>query len=235
MSSMRLGGLLFAVSFVGCSTPALSRDGAATDGEDLVASPSGDMTLAPNGEAGPGSCTDGVQDGDETDVDCGGPICTPCAESRMCLQARDCMRADCVNGWCGAPPDMTPAPDIGALPDCTVVPFLTFRVGTTVDFGNVGQSGGGDLGTDVQNTSGQNLAIMSETLLSSDSPSPFSYYFSGFIGFNAPTTVPAGAKTMMDVKFQNPGATGTHDYNAVVVFSTSLGNANLCLHARTMQ
>jgi hypothetical protein len=49
-------------------------------------------------------CQDGVKDGDETDVDCGG-ACPPCALGKMCSQDADCSKADssyasCVNGAC---------------------------------------------------------------------------------------------------------------------------------------
>jgi hypothetical protein len=30
------------------------------------------------GQCEPGPCADGVQNGDETGVDCGGPVCDPC-------------------------------------------------------------------------------------------------------------------------------------------------------------
>jgi hypothetical protein len=45
----------------------------------------------------PGACTDGVRDGDETDVDCGGAVCAPCAVSKDC--AKD---GDCASGACDA-------------------------------------------------------------------------------------------------------------------------------------
>jgi hypothetical protein len=41
------------------------------------------------------SCTDGVQDGDETAVDCGGAHCPPCANTKSCD-----VPADCESGWC---------------------------------------------------------------------------------------------------------------------------------------
>ena len=39
--------------------------------------------------AGP-SCSNGVRDGDETDIDCGGGACPACANGRACVAARDC-------------------------------------------------------------------------------------------------------------------------------------------------
>lgn len=48
-------------------------------------------------------CSDGVKDGDETDVDCGGPICTPCNTGKHCVVARDCRSMICAGGVCAAP------------------------------------------------------------------------------------------------------------------------------------
>lgn len=45
------------------------------------------------------SCTDHVQNGDETDVDCGGS-CSPCAAGQHCKQASDCQSGNCSNGAC---------------------------------------------------------------------------------------------------------------------------------------
>ncbi|MBX3274057.1 MAG: hypothetical protein KF729_27575 [Sandaracinaceae bacterium] len=45
-------------------------------------------------------CADGVRNRDETDVDCGGTICAPCAAARMCALARDCASATCTAGTC---------------------------------------------------------------------------------------------------------------------------------------
>lgn len=36
------------------------------------------------------ACDDSFKDGNETDVDCGGPRCTPCGESRACTVQTDC-------------------------------------------------------------------------------------------------------------------------------------------------
>jgi hypothetical protein len=48
------------------------------------------------------TCTDGVANGDETDVDCGGPTCTArCADFRRCTMPSDCTTAACTMGICG--------------------------------------------------------------------------------------------------------------------------------------
>jgi hypothetical protein len=46
------------------------------------------------------SCTDGKLDGDETDVDCGGPSCSPCKVDQACTQAGDCATQSCLKGFC---------------------------------------------------------------------------------------------------------------------------------------
>ena len=48
-----------------------------------------------------GSCSDGLLDGNETDIDCGGS-CPGCAESKVCLKG-----TDCALGVCDVPPMST--------------------------------------------------------------------------------------------------------------------------------
>ncbi len=55
-----------------------------------------------------GHCLDGVQDGDESDVDCGGSDCPPCRIGQRCIGPGDCrdpmfvvrFAFDCVKGIC---------------------------------------------------------------------------------------------------------------------------------------
>ena len=48
------------------------------------------------------SCLDGIRDGLETDIDCGGGLCPACGPGRTCLAARDCTTAVCgPGGVCG--------------------------------------------------------------------------------------------------------------------------------------
>jgi hypothetical protein len=50
------------------------------------------------------SCTDGVKDGAETDVDCGGGTCPKCADAKACLVGTDCVDAVCgADKTCSAP------------------------------------------------------------------------------------------------------------------------------------
>jgi hypothetical protein len=45
----------------------------------------------------PNSCSDGVKDNSETDVDCGGGVCPGCATGKVCM-----LGADCASGICNA-------------------------------------------------------------------------------------------------------------------------------------
>jgi hypothetical protein len=49
------------------------------------------------------SCHDGMMDGNETGVDCGGPTCAPCATGQGCLVATDCVSRVCTGMVCQAP------------------------------------------------------------------------------------------------------------------------------------
>jgi len=42
-----------------------------------------------------GNCNDGLQNLGESDVDCGGPACGPCAQAKGCVLDRDCLSAFC--------------------------------------------------------------------------------------------------------------------------------------------
>lgn len=55
---------------------------------------------APAPPAGGPSCTNGTRDGDETDVDCGGELCPPCANGSACALPRDCVSLVCTGGSC---------------------------------------------------------------------------------------------------------------------------------------
>jgi hypothetical protein len=44
----------------------------------------------------PALCTDGIQNGSETDIDCGGPSCAPCDIGDDCLIDADCVTNNCA-------------------------------------------------------------------------------------------------------------------------------------------
>ncbi len=48
----------------------------------------------------PGMCNNTVQDGDETDTDCGGDFCDACADGSSCDDAADCVSGVCDSGMC---------------------------------------------------------------------------------------------------------------------------------------
>src|SRR5438874_2598746 len=90
-------------AIAGCGNP----DQAASDGMSLAdggADDKKDGAPMPGADATPASpwCTDGVHNGSETDVDCGGP-CSPCANTKACSHAADCASGVCVKGACAAP------------------------------------------------------------------------------------------------------------------------------------
>jgi len=47
-------------------------------------------------------CGNGLQDSLETDVDCGGATCDPCAAAAKCVIPSDCSSNDCAGGICAA-------------------------------------------------------------------------------------------------------------------------------------
>ncbi|HEX2570635.1 MAG TPA: fibrinogen-like YCDxxxxGGGW domain-containing protein [Polyangia bacterium] len=56
----------------------------------------------------PPSCTDGMRNGDETGVDCGGPTCPKCADNQGCQTNNDC-----ISGFCN------PQTNTCMTPTCT--------------------------------------------------------------------------------------------------------------------
>ena len=64
------------------------------------------------------TCGDGVQNGNETDVDCGGPTCAKCADGKRCATATDCASGVCTGGVCVAPPPACSADVCGQQHGC---------------------------------------------------------------------------------------------------------------------
>ncbi len=88
--------MLLAVLFVGAcgDTPSGTLD-AGVDADEVDASEAGI-------DAGPARCDDGLANGSESDVDCGGR-CAPCALHAACIADRDCASEACASGECVAP------------------------------------------------------------------------------------------------------------------------------------
>jgi cysteine-rich repeat protein len=51
----------------------------------------------------PATCSDGLRNGDETDVDCGGPVCGGCGDAEECGANSDCASTFCLAGACITP------------------------------------------------------------------------------------------------------------------------------------
>lgn len=49
------------------------------------------------------TCIDGIQNGGESDVDCGGPNCPDCPNGDGCFSGADCQSGVCMGGVCQAP------------------------------------------------------------------------------------------------------------------------------------
>lgn len=48
-------------------------------------------------------CTDGIKDGDESDVDCGGQWCAPCQAGQTCNLGYECASGSCIADICQPP------------------------------------------------------------------------------------------------------------------------------------
>lgn len=57
------------------------------------------------GRCVPASCADAQKNGNETDLDCGGVDCAPCADNKSCNAPEDCLSRVCLQGTktCSAP------------------------------------------------------------------------------------------------------------------------------------
>jgi DUF971 family protein len=76
-------------------TAGSSSGGMETDTTD----PSTTSTTTPP----PDGCQDGEQNGTESDVDCGGDMCDPCAAGSSCEIPEDCATMICSGGFCQTP------------------------------------------------------------------------------------------------------------------------------------
>lgn len=64
------------------------------------------------------TCLDGMRNGVESDVDCGGGFCPACVEGHVCKQALDCISSVCLNNLCVAAVDGGVSFDAACLPNC---------------------------------------------------------------------------------------------------------------------
>ncbi len=104
----RFGSLALLILAAGCGGPNPSPDMAALSDQSMVAA----------GDAAMGSCKDLIKDGQETDVDCGGPICPACGNGKTCNGAMDCQSGNCLNNACvGGAADMATSGDMAVPTD----------------------------------------------------------------------------------------------------------------------
>ncbi|MCU0701123.1 MAG: hypothetical protein MUC96_31830 [Myxococcaceae bacterium] len=60
----------------------------------------GNVCNARTGVCSPPGCDDGLRNGQESSIDCGGPTCLKCAVSKACSTNADCVTNTCTNGRC---------------------------------------------------------------------------------------------------------------------------------------
>jgi len=73
-------------------------------GRILEVNTQSDLVCVASAGGGTSTCSDGVKNGSETDVDCGGGTCAACANGRSCSVATDCTSGTCTGGVCVQPP-----------------------------------------------------------------------------------------------------------------------------------
>ncbi|MEM9452906.1 MAG: hypothetical protein AAGF11_01920 [Myxococcota bacterium] len=86
------------------------------DCESMICNPKGPICSAP-------SCNDGVMNGDETDLDCGGPCGPTCEPGQGCIIGGDCVTQGCDGNTCN---DFL---SVDAAPSCS--DFMGMPVGLT--------------------------------------------------------------------------------------------------------
>src|SRR5687767_7164882 len=72
------------------------RTAGRSSNETSATAPKESPVLTPTGA----SCTNGVKDGDESDVDCGGGTCPVCANGDACNAGPDCASRVCTANKC---------------------------------------------------------------------------------------------------------------------------------------
>lgn len=82
------------------------------------------------------TCTDGILNGTETDVDCGGASCGACFDGRGCSVAADCISQNCNGGRCDSAAT-------SQLPDTSSAPLYSIDAGAGIVVAVGTQSGYG--------------------------------------------------------------------------------------------
>src|SRR5262245_58887348 len=98
-----LAATAFVISLASCSFPQYSGFGESR--QNLDGAVAGETPGAPDVAVtqdaaqndGPApTCRDGIQNGTETDLDCGGPVCPPCGAGSKCSAQTDCKDGVCT-------------------------------------------------------------------------------------------------------------------------------------------
>jgi len=92
----RLGSKISVLAVISIMPWALGATGCSDDSGSGL----GDAGLDGGWDATSGQCADGVRNGDETDIDCGGPTCGPCSVGSRCVTDEDCMTESCTDSVC---------------------------------------------------------------------------------------------------------------------------------------
>ena len=87
------------------------------------------------------SCTDGVLNGTETDVDCGGASCPACLPGRFCAVAADCTSQLCQSQRC-AMPATSDLPAVATLYNVDAAAATVIADGSQPGYGITANTGG---------------------------------------------------------------------------------------------
>lgn len=127
----------------GVTTSATGASGSATSATGATTATSTTTTGATTTTSGSTTtgmmptCVDGVQNGAETGVDCGGGACPGCGDGDPCSQASDCSSSTCVSNVCvacgGTGEPCCPGGACDALPNTCATNTLTLWGGTTAE------------------------------------------------------------------------------------------------------
>jgi hypothetical protein len=79
----------------GTSDPCGGQGMVLCQGVCVIASGTCPPTTGPADSGSGDSCTDNQKDGQETDVDCGGAVCSPCGQGKKCQSSSDCQSGNC--------------------------------------------------------------------------------------------------------------------------------------------
>lgn len=88
-----------------CSEPMCEEDGgmiinSLDAGSSCSRGDSSTGVCSPSGECVPSSCDNGLKDGNESDIDCGGPCVGMCEAGESCQTSSDCISGICTSFIC---------------------------------------------------------------------------------------------------------------------------------------